>query len=178
MAQFAVAFFVKHPEMPLDPLVVPSNNEIEAEALLERAEKKSKAFNFFGLAGSKQSQNEEAAEMCSNAGNLLKIEKKWKEAGDAYVKSAEFYFLAEDRDEGSNRLLEAAKCYKKSNPEEAVKVMIRATEMLKEKGRFHPAANNLKQIAEIYESDLGDIKQALKYYEEAADLFSGEDSSG
>lgn len=59
--------------MPLD---VPSNNEIEASTLVERAEKRAASFSFFGLGGSAQSKNEEASEMCAKAGNLYKIEKK------------------------------------------------------------------------------------------------------
>ena len=55
---------------------VPSNNEIEAMTLMERAEKKATSFNFFGLAGSQSSKFEEASDMCAKAGNLFKIEKK------------------------------------------------------------------------------------------------------
>ena len=114
--------------MPIDPLNVPSNNEIEAATLLERAEKKvclqyiqififkATQFNFFGLMGSKSAQFEDAADMCAKAGNLYKIEKKWKEAGDAYVKSVDFLMRLDDRDEAANKLVEASKCYRKSSP--------------------------------------------------------------
>jgi len=121
----------------MPPPVVPSNNEIEADTLMERADKRANAFTFFGLAGSQQSKYEEAGEMCAKAGNLYKIEKKclstmttsrWshehvycmcvgKEAGDAYMKSAEYLMRTDDRDEAANKMVEASKCYKKSNPE-------------------------------------------------------------
>lgn len=50
--------------------------------------------------------------------------------------------------------------------------------MLKERGRFHPAAGYQKQIAEIFESDIVDLAKSLQHYEEAAELYSGEDSAG
>jgi alpha-soluble NSF attachment protein len=159
-------------------LEVPSNNEIEAMSLLDRAEKKATEFTFFGMAGSAASKAEEAAEMCSKAGNLLKIEKKFKESGDAYLKAAQFSLKANERDEAANKYVEASKSYKKVNPENAIQVLIEATEILKEKGRFTSAASHLKQIAEMYESDLIDVEKSLKYYEEAAELYQGEDASG
>lgn len=174
------------------PLIVPSNKEIEANTLLERAEKKANAFTLFGLSGSKTANTEEASDMCARAGNLLKAEKKCqltcrggadfcclgKEAGDAYVRSADYLIQINDRDEGANKYVEASKCYKKSNPEDALRVLKLAVEMLKERGRFHPAAGYMKQLAEIYEADLTDLPNSMKYYEEAADLYSGEDSGG
>jgi hypothetical protein len=66
------------PVDPLNPLNVPSNKVIEADTLLERAENKANSFTFFGIAGSKQSNIEEAADMCAKAGNLYKTEKKCK----------------------------------------------------------------------------------------------------
>lgn len=44
-------------------------------------------------------------------------------------------------------------------------------------GRFSTAANNQKQIAEIYEQDIGDFKEAMDAYELAAEWYSGEDSN-
>lgn len=107
---------------------------MEAEQLLERAERKATEFNFFGLAGSRESKLEEAAEMCARAGHLLKIDKFCtvfsysdfqdimlfligKESGDAYSKAAEYALQMDDRDAASNNLVEASKCYKKSSPE-------------------------------------------------------------
>jgi alpha-soluble NSF attachment protein len=61
---------------------------------------------------------------------------------------------------------------------EAVKVLKQAVEMLKERGRFHPAAGYQKQIAEIYETDIVDTQQAMTHYEEAAELYAGEEAGG
>lgn len=64
------------------------------------------------------------------------------------------------------------------NSIDAARVLIQAVEMLKEAGRFHSAAGYQKQVAEVYESDLVDLPNAMKYYEESAELYSGEDSNG
>lgn len=57
-------------------------------------------------------------------------------------------------------------------------MLVQAVDMLKERGRFHPAAGYLKQIAEIYESDIVDLQLAMRYYEDAAELYSGEEAAG
>jgi alpha-soluble NSF attachment protein len=96
---------------------IPSNKEIEAKTLIERAAKKVGEFNLFGLLGSRESKMEEASDLCAQAGHLFKIEKKWKEAGEAYAQAAEYVMQTQDRDSAANHLLEASKCFKKTNPE-------------------------------------------------------------
>lgn len=160
--------------MPLD---VPSNNEIEASTLMERAQKRATEMTLFGLMGSREMKLEEAAEMCAKAGNLYKIEKKWQEAGTAYQRAAEYAMQHDDKDAASSSLVEASKAYKKTSPELAVKALLSAVEMLKQKGRFHPAANHLKAVAEIYETDQVDAEKAMFYYAEAAEVFAGEDQN-
>ena len=85
--------------------------------------------------------------------------------------------LIGERDEGSACYLNAAKCYKKEHPKLAVQTLHLAIQILTEKGRFSSAASNQKQIAEIYEQDIGDPKLAMEAYELAAEWYSGEDSS-
>lgn len=160
---------------------VPTNNEIEAERLLERAEKKATGFSILSfLGGSSQSSKfEEAAEMCSQAGNLLKIEKRWKESGAAYMKAVEYLEKTDDRDEAASKLVEASKCFRKAcDFPVAVQSLEKAVDLLKQRGRFHPAAGHVKTIAELYETDLTDYEKARHYYAEAAELYSGEDSNG
>lgn len=60
---------------------------------------------------------------------------------------------------------------------EAVDALSQAVALLTERGRFASAANNQKQIAEIYESDIVDFEKAMGSYEKAADWYSGEDST-
>lgn len=89
----------------------------EARELLEKASRKNSEFTFFGLVGSREAKLEEASDMCAKAGNLYKIEKKWKEAGDAYMKAADYALQMDDRDSASSQMVEASKVYKKINPE-------------------------------------------------------------
>jgi alpha-soluble NSF attachment protein len=51
-----------------------------------------------------------------------------------------------------------------------------AVDILTEKGRFQTAANNQKLIAEMYETEVGDLDKAMRAYELAADWYAGEDS--
>ena len=60
---------------------------------------------------------------------------------------------------------------------EAADALIFSVNLLTERGRFSAAANNQKQIAEIYESDLVDYEKSMLAYEQAADWYSAEDSS-
>lgn len=59
---------------------------------------------------------------------------------------------------------------------EAVEALTLSVNLLTERGRFSSAANNQKQIAEIYETDIVDYEKAMLAYEQAADWYSGEDS--
>jgi alpha-soluble NSF attachment protein len=51
-----------------------------------------------------------------------------------------------------------------------------AIDILTEKGRFQVAATHQKSLAEIYETDLADLEQAMAAYELAGDWYQGEDS--
>ncbi|KAM3717275.1 Alpha-soluble NSF attachment protein [Dirofilaria immitis] len=52
------------------------------------------------------------------AGNLFKISKLWREAGDAFVRSAEIHAAATDRKhDAASNFAEAANCYRKVNPQ-------------------------------------------------------------
>ena len=82
-----------------------------------------------------------------------------------------------ERDEASACYLNASKCYKKEHPKDAILTLTLAIQILTEKGRFSSAASNQKQVAEIYEHDIGDFQQAMEAYELAAEWYAGEDSS-
>ena len=52
-----------------------------------------------------------------------------------------------------------------------MKVLLQAVDMLKESGRFHPAAGYQKQIAEVYETDMVDLEKAVLAYEAAYAIY-------
>ena len=182
----------------MPPREVPSTNELEADQLIEQAQKRaqpSAMANLFSLLGAstQSSRMEEAAELASKAGNLYKIAKKWSKSGLAYRSAASYLLKAEELDEAAAKLVESGKSYRKAVSEPAsgdggegpadfvtlsVEVTMQAVELLKQRGRFHPAAGHLKTIAEMYETDASNEAKALEFYELAGDLYAGEDASG
>jgi alpha-soluble NSF attachment protein len=126
---------------------------------------------------------DEAADLYGRAGNAFKLQKQFKESGDAYKKQGEVREKLNERDEASNCYLNASKSYKKEFPQgslfdpEAATTLTLAISILIEKGRFSAAASSQKQLAEIYESDLADLQKAMDAYDQAGEWYSAEDAS-
>ncbi|MFH4978861.1 hypothetical protein AB6A40_005570 [Gnathostoma spinigerum] len=153
-----------------------AENEAKARKKLEEAEKKAKGggglFGFFG--GNKA---DEAADLFVQAGNLFKICKLWKEAGDAFVRSAELHAANGDaKHETASNYAEAGNCYRKINPQQAVECLQKTAEIYTDMGRFNMAAKNHCAIAELYESECPDMEQCMAHYQKAADYYKGEES--
>jgi alpha-soluble NSF attachment protein len=79
----------------------------------------------------------------------------------------------DSKHEAASAYVDAANCYKKSNPTEAVKMLNSAIHMFEDIGRLSMAAKYYKEIADIYEKE-EDMEKAMLYYDKAADLYSGE----
>ncbi|KAH9245781.1 hypothetical protein BASA81_016718 [Batrachochytrium salamandrivorans] len=135
----------------------------DGNSLLVEAEKKLLSKGLFGFGGPKL---DEAADLYGRAGVSFKLAKKWKQSGDAFMQKALTLDKMGERDDATSAYLEAAKSFKKS-----------LLELLSQKGRFSAAANNQKQIAEIYENDLADMEKAMSAYDQAGEWYSGEDST-
>jgi alpha-soluble NSF attachment protein len=146
--------------------------EREARELLAKADKKASYTGWFG--GNKY---EEAAELYGRAANQFKLAKLWKEAGDAFFRQADMQIRLQERDEAAPTFIAASKCYKKCNPEDAISALKMAIEILVERGRFHAAAAHQKDIAQIYETDLINIEEAIQAYQLAADWYGGEEAT-
>ncbi|KAJ3127473.1 vesicular-fusion protein S17 [Physocladia obscura] len=143
--------------------------------LIAEAEKKASApAGWFGFGGPKL---DEAAELYMKAGNAYKLQKQWKESGDAYRSQANLLIKSGERDEAVSAFLNAAKSYKKVVPLEYITVLESAVSILIEKGRFSAAASNQKLIAEVYETEIGDIKAARDAYEKAGEWYQGEEAN-
>ncbi|MCP9264825.1 Alpha-soluble NSF attachment protein [Dirofilaria immitis] len=111
------------------------------------------------------------------AGNLFKISKLWREAGDAFVRSAEIHAAATDRKhDAASNFAEAANCYRKVNPQQAIDCLVKTAETYTDMGRFNMAAKYHCTMAEIFESEAPDVTQAMAHYQEAADFYKGEES--
>ncbi|KAG0228303.1 hypothetical protein BGW42_002295 [Actinomortierella wolfii] len=148
-------------------------SEREAQELVAKADKKATSTSWF-FGGNKY---EEAAELYTQAGNIYKLNKRWKESGDTFCKAAEVQLKNNDRDEASQSFINASKSYKKNSPEDAIAALRQAIQILTEKGRFQSAAKYQSEIAEIYEVELIDLDKAMQAYEVAADWYAGEEST-
>ncbi|KAJ3210504.1 vesicular-fusion protein S17 [Entophlyctis luteolus] len=147
----------------------------EARQLLAEADKKaSQPAGWFGLGGPKL---DDAADLYQRAGNSFKLNKLWKESGDAYQSQANVLLRLGEKDEAATAFINASKSYKKSSALESITALESAVKLLIEKGRFSSAASNQKQVAEMFETDVGDVARARDAYEKAAEWYQGEESN-
>nr|ACO15068.1 Soluble NSF attachment protein [Caligus clemensi] len=147
-------------------------------ALIAEAEKKLKSSKTFlgGLFGGHSSQDE-AMELYSRAGNAFKMSKKWPEAGNTFVTLAGHYTKMGNKHDAATNYVDAANCYKKTDPQEAANCLNKAVVIYTDMGRFSIAAKHLQTIAEIYENDVADLDRAMQHYEQAADCFRIDESN-
>jgi alpha-soluble NSF attachment protein len=73
-------------------------------------------------------------------------------------------------------LLEAFKSYRKTDPEDAARVLEKAIKHYTSKGNFRRAATNQNQLAELYELEVGDSKRACEAYDLAGQWFEGDNA--
>jgi len=150
--------------------------------LLQQADKKansasSSGFASFFTGSSSSSKLEDARELYNSAANAFKLEKSFKESGDAFVKAGDCATKAGEKDDAALDYWNAAKAYKKTHPELAVRALKLTIQLYVEKGRFRQAADREKDIAEIYKQDGGDMQAAMEAYEQAGDWYAGEDAT-
>ena len=105
--------------------------------------------------------------------------KKWSAAGAAFDKVAKIQLdQLQSKHEAATQYVEAAKCYRKGDFQEAINCLEQAIEIYTDMGRFAIAAKHHVTIAEIYESTgLLDIDKAIIHYTQAADYYKGEEST-
>lgn len=147
-----------------------SASENKARALVEEARGKLKPslFSFFS------NKTEEAAELFEKAAGQFKIAKLWNDAGKTYVEAADTYKKAGSMNAGL--YAEAAKCFTKCSPAEALKTYRIATELYMEENRFSTAAKMYTTMAELCESD-HDLQGAIEAHNQAAECYFTEDST-
>lgn len=86
-----------------------------AEILLEKADKKANSSS--GWFTSSSTKYEEAGDLYQQAANSFKLEKLFKEAGDAFAREAECRENCKETNEAANAWWNAAKAYKRGFPE-------------------------------------------------------------
>jgi len=155
-----------------------SENEQKAKELIAEAEKKLNSSKSFlgGLFGG-ASKQDEALECYGRAANLYKMAKKWSAAGQTFSTVAQHHSKLGNKHDAATNYVDAANCYKKSDPKEAVSCLTKSIDIYTDMGRFTIAAKHHQTIAEIYESDIADLDKAINHYEKSADYFRGEESN-
>jgi len=89
------------------------------------------------------------------------------------MKSHQAYLTAKNSHEATHQCQNAAKAYRKTSPQKAVKALEKCITAISDQGRFGVAAKYQQEVAEIYESE-GNTQLAIENYQVAADLFEGE----
>ena len=79
--------------------------------------------------------------------------------------------------DGATNYVEAANCYKKTDPKEAAASLQKAIDIYTDMGRFNIAAKHHQSVAELFETEAADLDKAMQHYETAADYFKGEESN-
>ena len=86
-----------------------------AQLALEKADKKANSSS--GWFSSSSSKYEEAGDLYQQAANLFKMEKLFREAGDAHAREAECREKCQESNEAAQAWWNAAKAYKRGHPD-------------------------------------------------------------
>ena len=114
-------------------------------------------------------------ELYKQAGNYFKLDKNWEQSCDVYLQAAEIEAQRGEKTQAANNFVEAANVIKKVNNGKSTELLIKASQLFGEAGRFSMAARHRKSAAEIYEADL-QYALAIESYQSAADMFYLENS--
>lgn len=139
---------------------------------LVSTEKKEKSWGFFS-GGAKW---EEAADLYVKAANLFKMEKKFREAGDAFRSAAKCDLQNGSKADAASNLTNAANVLRKEFPQESVECFNQAIDLYTTEGRFSSAAKIAKDIGEILEKE-SQFESAISFFQKAADFYEGENSA-
>lgn len=80
-------------------------------------------------------------------------------------------------DDAANTYVDAFKVYKQESPEDAVRCLDFSIQQYCKKGNFRRAAQHKENLAEVLETQIGDIKRALEAYELAAGWYESDNAA-
>ncbi|KAH9004253.1 vesicular-fusion protein SEC17 [Lactarius hatsudake] len=146
-----------------------------AQILLDKAEKKAGAST--GWFSSSSTKFEEAGDLYQQAANAFKLEKLFREAGDAFAKEAECREKCKETNDAANAWWNAAKAYKRGYPDLAIQALSQTITHLTQAGRFRQAADREKEIAQIYLQEQQDLRRACESFRRAGEWYAQEDAT-
>ncbi|KAK4154125.1 soluble NSF attachment protein [Chaetomidium leptoderma] len=143
---------------------------LDPRALEDKAKKAlQSASGGFGFFSNKEDKYQNAAELYIQAANAYRLERMNKEAGMAFEAAASIHKdKLNEPDDAANHMVDAFKVYRKEYPTDAIRCIKVAIERYQAKGNFRRAASHLENAAEVCEIELGDLKQAMENYGNAA----------
>ncbi|KAL3462902.1 vesicular-fusion protein Sec17 [Aspergillus heterothallicus] len=163
----------------------------DPRALLQQAEQALRgASSGWSIFGDRSEKYENAVKLFENAGNAFRLQKLYKEAGQAFERAAQVQVTKLKEPDASILVLqEAFKAYRKGHPEDAARVQASLTERMMLNGAYSRAAMQQKDLAQMwedvdsqkYEKDapacaLEASEHALAAHEKAAELFDENNS--
>jgi len=146
-----------------------------AQILLEKADKRANSSG--GWFSSASTKWEESGDLYQQAANSFKLEKLFKEAGDAFAREAECRENCKEDNEAANAWWNASKAYKKGYPDLAIQALTQTITFLTKSGRFRQAADREKEIGQIYLQESNNLAKACESYERAGEWYSQEDAT-
>lgn len=154
-------------------------NEQKANKMVEEAQGKLKGSSagFFGMLFGGSSKEDEGLEMLGRAANLYKMAKNWGKAGNTFTSIATHHAKKGSKHDAATNYVEAANCYKKTDPKEASESLIKAIDIYTDMGRFTIAAKHHQTVAELFEENAEQVETVIQHYQIAADYFKGEEST-
>ncbi len=101
-----------------------------------------------------------------------------REAGQAFEKAAQIQSnQLKEPDDAANTLVDAYKAYRKDSPQDAARCLNVAINQYCAKGNFRRAATQKESLGDMFETEVGDMKQALECYENAATWYEGDSAA-
>jgi alpha-soluble NSF attachment protein len=135
---------------------------------MKKAEGKISAFFFKDL--------DAGYELFIKAAGMFKADKRWKEAGNAFMRAGDVATQQKNPGDACMSYTECAKCWKKCDLKGAEMAMNQAIQLNIEANRLIQAARLLKEWGEALEED-SQSDNALNAYKRAAQYFNAEDQN-
>mmetsp|Transcript_17026 Transcript_17026/g.33281 ORF Transcript_17026/g.33281 Transcript_17026/m.33281 type:complete len:294 (+) Transcript_17026:337-1218(+) len=144
-----------------------------AKELVSKAESTLKSWSWFGSSSAKY---DDACDLYGKAANNYKMVKQWGDAATCFLKCAEIKNKQESQFEAASNYVLAAEMLSKVDQGRSIPLYRDAIAIYCELGRFGTAAKHAEAVAEMYERD-NNLEESMAYYQQAADCYSGENST-